>query len=829
MTCSILFLRFLCLFFYISPPRITVEAFVAWPQLGERKRRNISSSIQVGITNNKQREEGNEWRIMATMDLPDSTSSFSSIPSFPENNAGGASMFSWTSLVLPEYWTQNAKLLFELSRSIVLYKPPVGIAIAFVVARLLILRVGPYQMRRKDNVVQQAMNLARNAAIRTRLRRQGRSLDLDSIDRDYDKFGGVESIKTNLCRDHLMRVGGSSLPTTELRSARAVAIKALGSQCPPRGSRATFALSLINPLVQLESWRQPTQENIHSKRGSDSKAVATSTHTEVYNVNRHLEIATRLLEIRFLDAVLRILRDGQVLSGSRMRSFARRLERNVNFYDQSLSFNRLLYRWYSHIIRRSSLERDRERLGSTEAMYQLELNQLGRIENLLLSRPNGMTDKKLGPDSDGDINPWEDIDDWNQLSESWCLEARTLIRDIITETMSGIDPTYKIAGKSVPSVAQDLYLLSQWAKGEPFLSSEYDDGTNAWRTALTLTDELSAAKRLENRRIIPFLSDAFRRLDFYGVPSSIFTVALAFIIHQTVKPHWKNIINVIQSAYLVLKGIWLKRFYGPISDIVLDLLNRKPRLLDPFLLSNEEMGLDNMLRDLGVGNGTPETRNAALASALRMYEAELQAGALRNVFRGKMVRLLLIQVQQLKVDLLTAFGSIDDLVDSNRLNVELLAAIPAILLAMLGTRFILGGIVRFRSKDFRPARALYAKMTDYLDGIERCLLLSGREKDKFLAHSSEIKKGRESIVRSPSTTPPTETMLGPSELGEFLVLTHSYTVLLDFTSPPFPMKSCDAIHRGLQDLLMEGQLSTSRQISLLGLIKARHAELEKSL
>ena len=105
------------------------------------------------------------------------------------------------------------------------------------------------------------------------------------------------------------------------------------------------------------------------------------------------------------------------------------------------------------------------------------------------------------------------------------------------------------------------------------------------------------------------------------------------------------------------------RFWRPIRDITLDLLNRRPHLLDPYALTIEEASLDHMLRDLGVGDGTPAGRAAAVAAAARMYEDELNRGALRGLVRGRVVRLMLVQVQQLKASLLSAMGSIDDLVD----------------------------------------------------------------------------------------------------------------------------------------------------------------------
>jgi nuclear-control-of-ATPase protein 2 len=88
------------------------------------------------------------------------------------------------------------------------------------------------------------------------------------------------------------------------------------------------------------------------------------------------------------------------------------------------------------------------------------------------------------------------------------------------------------------------------------------------------------------------------------------------------------------------------------KDIVLDLLNRRPRMVDPFALMNEQTSLDNMLKDLGVGDGTREGRASALASASRMYEQEVAGGAIRGIVRGRVAQLMLIQIQQLKADLL---------------------------------------------------------------------------------------------------------------------------------------------------------------------------------
>ncbi|KAL3923460.1 MAG: hypothetical protein SGPRY_004212, partial [Prymnesium sp.] len=50
-------------------------------------------------------------------------------------------------------------------------------------------------------------------------------------------------------------------------------------------------------------------------------------------------------------------------------------------------------------------------------------------------------------------------------------------------------------------------------------------------------------------------------------------------------------------------------------------------------------------------------------------------------------------VQAIKVEMLKAMGAIDSLVDANRLNVQLLAAIPSLLFVALSSRIFFGGTI----------------------------------------------------------------------------------------------------------------------------------------
>ena len=188
-----------------------------------------------------------------------------------------------------------------------------------------------------------------------------------------------------------------------------------------------------------------------------------------------------------------------------------------------------------------------------------------------------------------------------------------------------------------------------------------------------------------------------------------------------------------------------------------------------------------------MGDGTRQTRAIALGLASRMYEDELKTGTIRGILRGRVAQLMLIQIQQLKSDLLQAMDSIDNLIDANRLNVQLVAAIPAVLIIFYGTRALYTLWSNIRMKDFRLPRDVHAEMADYLKKIEECLVLSNYQLD---GSSSTSLAGGE----------PMSSKANAKELGHLLLLLHSYLNLLDYMSPPFPGNLCDLIHQSIKSV-----------------------------
>ena len=118
-------------------------------------------------------------------------------------------------------------------------------------------------------------------------------------------------------------------------------------------------------------------------------------------------------------------------------------------------------------------------------------------------------------------------------------------------------------------------------------------------------------------------------------------------------------------------------------------------------------------------------------------------------------------------------------------------------------------------QDFRLPHDVHSEMSDYLKKVEECLVLSNYQLDASTEENASIARP--------------ESCLGSKDMGVLLLWLHSYLNLLDYMSPPFPSKQCDSIHQSVQNLLMQGQMSTTRQLELLKVIQEKHADLLKSL
>jgi nuclear-control-of-ATPase protein 2 len=405
----------------------------------------------------------------------------------------------------------------------------------------------------------------------------------------------------------------------------------------------------------------------------------------------------------------------------------------------------------------------------------------------------------------------EGNDEWVEEARIWTQKARTGLCGILRDALHGSVSTDSFNEKAFDQLERH-WCTQQYAPDT--------DIRKQWQSMLNYVDTLPAWRRVGEGKAVRLMDTAFfggiRRLNLFGIPSSVATVGAAHYVHKYAQPHWPT---VKKDGIAIAKAVALvfhERFWLPVKGIWVDLMHKNEGMMSALSVQDEQISLDRMLRDLGFGDGTEAMRAEALKKAAEMYEKDLKSGVFGSVFRGDLVRLMLVQVQQLKVGLLSALGTIDSLMKGNQIHFQALAAIPAIVIATYGTRLFFRALYNIRSRDIRPISVAHAEMSGFLNNMEGIVLLANQG-SKIGRNSG---KDETSVVR---------TQLQPEELGELLLNMHRYLTLLDYGSPPFPDWMCDAIHSSLQDFLggTLQRLGNEKHIAWLNLVQRKHKDLLK--
>jgi nuclear-control-of-ATPase protein 2 len=117
------------------------------------------------------------------------------------------------------------------------------------------------------------------------------------------------------------------------------------------------------------------------------------------------------------------------------------------------------------------------------------------------------------------------------------------------------------------------------------------------------------------------------------------------------------------------------------------------------------------------------------------YELELRR-PMQSIVSGKIARLVLIQLQFVKKELLVAMQAIDDLFNANQVNLQLLAITPAVLsivsLNIVSKTLIAAFRATSRGKKVESSAAINRELREGVRAIERVLFLfHGNEEGSF--------------------------------------------------------------------------------------------------
>jgi hypothetical protein len=185
--------------------------------------------------------------------------------------------------------------------------------------------------------------------------------------------------------------------------------------------------------------------------------------------------------------------------------------------------------------------------------------------------------------------------------------------------------------------------------------------------------------------------------------------------------NYRTLSRILENVYMTITSyinIWI---FTPLSEIwnmvsysrdISGLARRTSTLTEDIQALNE------MIIDYTKTNTINNNSNVStMKTVMEAYRENIKA-PIRNLLRGDLLQLLLIQAQQAKVELETAMAALDKLLKSNKLNFELLALIPAVGLFWIVTdgawsiwKWLLG----------RSSRQISAQLRENIHEFEACL------------------------------------------------------------------------------------------------------------
>lgn len=275
--------------------------------------------------------------------------------------------------------------------------------------------------------------------------------------------------------------------------------------------------------------------------------------------------------------------------------------------------------------------------------------------------------------------------------------------------------------------------------------------------------------------------------------------------------HRQELIELRTHVIRAVKDFFMEHMFDPLRAIVEEvILNKKPEIQDPAALLDTKESLRRML-DQFLADTQPlmplidrqtTVQNMDMSVVSVQFEKEIPK-AMRNILSGDIVRMLLIQVQFIKKELMVAMGSIDDLVNANQLNMQMLATIPTFI--VLGGAYkilekISSVIVSVTSQTWSNPSIVFHDLRESLRDIER--LLNRRN------HPEESK-----------------VYLNERDMGYLLLLLHRLHCLFQDHHRLFDASQQLVIQQDLSDLV-DPNMAVPQQLATINRMYHTHAFLK---
>lgn len=196
---------------------------------------------------------------------------------------------------------------------------------------------------------------------------------------------------------------------------------------------------------------------------------------------------------------------------------------------------------------------------------------------------------------------------------------------------------------------------------------------------------------------------------------------------------------------------------------------------------------------------------------------------MRNIVTGSIARLVLIQLQFLKKELLVAMQAIDELFNANQVNLQLLAVSPAIMaifaLQVMGR--LVTSLVKASTKGkgnmMESAGHVFREVKSHLRDMERILVNSDAYREVKFGRYSSVTANVNALNASSSNEgsgvsfPPD---LTPAEWGRLLSVLYRVHLLIMIHSGNFEAHNLQQLQEDLRDVTRP-HLSVQQRLSVL--------------
>merc|ERR1712228_538053 len=193
-------------------------------------------------------------------------------------------------------------------------------------------------------------------------------------------------------------------------------------------------------------------------------------------------------------------------------------------------------------------------------------------------------------------------------------------------------------------------------------------------------------------------SDSFVRkmqkdIAIWGMPShwrqnyKLYSFCSASIIFTSMLSyyHWSNITDIGHNSFNIVKNLFIEHFYDPIHEIVAEIFyfdtSKKTEYENSYDI--EKKALSDMIKSFEIKHlnqsnlNEIEQRAQSLDMELIMdrYKKDIES-PISSATKGSLLQNIFVQIQKMKVETSKLIISVDDILDSQKINREILATIP---------------------------------------------------------------------------------------------------------------------------------------------------------